>query len=138
MRKKVLFLCTGNSARSQMAEGLLRSVAEDRFEVFSAGTLAKGLHPLAVEAMRDLGIDISLQFSKEVRTFDGQHFDYVITVCDHARQACPVFPGAAPIHWGLEDPAEATGTHDEQLKTFERVRDEILKRVRGFLSSDRD
>ena len=138
MRKRVLFLCTGNSARSQMAEGLLRSIAGDRFEVFSAGTLTKGLHPLAIEAMRNVDIDISSQVSKDVRTFEGQQFDYVITVCDRARQACPVFPGAAPIHWGLDDPAEATGSRDEQLETFERTRDEILKRVRGFLSSDRD
>lgn len=136
MKKRVLFLCTGNSARSQMAEGLLRGIAGDRYEVFSAGTLAKGLHPLAVEAMRGVDIDISAQESKEVRTFDGQQFDYVITVCDRAKQTCPVFPGAAPIHWGIDDPAEAPGGHAEQLKAFERARGEILNRIRLFVSAN--
>ncbi len=136
MKKRVLFLCTGNSARSQMAEGLLRSIAGDRYEVFSAGTLAKGLHPLAVEAMRGVDIDISGQASKEVRTFDGQQFDYVITVCDRAKQTCPVFPGAASIHWGFDDPAEAPGGRAEKLKAFERVRDEILNRIRLFVSAN--
>ena len=138
MKKRVLFLCTGNSARSQMAEGLLRKMAGDKYEVFSAGTHAKGLHPLAVEAMRAIDIDISMQTSKNVRVFDGQSFDYVITVCDRARQACPVFPGSMPIHWGFDDPAEASGPRDSQLETFRRVRDEISHRLRLFVLANKD
>jgi arsenate reductase (thioredoxin) len=138
MKKRVLFLCTGNSARSQMAEGLLRSIAGDRYDVFSAGTQPKGLHPLSIEAMREVHIDISSQTSKDVATFNGQKFDYVITVCDRAKQACPVFPGATPIHWGFDDPAEATRSREAQLKTFERVRDEILSRIRVFVIENKD
>jgi len=138
MKKRVLFLCTGNSARSQMAEGLLRKSAGDRYEVFSAGTAPKGLHPLAIEVMRDVDVDISGQTSKDLRTFDGNSFDYVITVCDRAKQACPVYPGAVPIHWGFDDPAEATASRESQLKTFTRVRDEIFHRIRLFVLANRD
>jgi len=121
-----------------MAEGLLRHMAGDRYEVFSAGTNARGLHPLSVEAMRDLNIDIAAQTSKDVRTFLDQKFDYVITVCDRAKQSCPVFPGAAPIHWGFDDPAEMAGSPEAQLKTFQRVRDEILNRIRLFVLANKD
>jgi arsenate reductase len=138
MKKRVLFLCTGNSARSQMAEGLLRNVAGDRYEVFSAGTHLKGVHPLTIETMREIGIDISNQSSKDVTTFSGQSFDYVITVCDRARQACPVFPGSVPIHWGFDDPAEVVGPHEARLKAFQTVRDEIRSRLRLFVLGDRD
>jgi arsenate reductase len=110
-----------------MAEGFLRSMAGDRFEVFSAGTHPKGLHPGAVEAMREVGIDITRQTSKDVSIFVHNTFDYVITVCDRARQACPIFPGAEPIHWGFDDPADAP--NDQQLATFRRVRDEIRQRL---------
>ena len=130
-KKRVLFLCTGNSARSQMAEGLLREKAGDRFEVFSAGTHPKGLHARSVEAMKEVGIDISQQKSKDVSTYANDKFDYVITVCDRAKQACPVFPGAEPIHWGFDDPAEAP--LDRQLETFRRVRDEINRRLDLFV-----
>src|SRR6516162_4214387 len=99
-KKRALFLCTGNSARSQMAEGLLREKAGDRFEVFSAGTSPKGLHARSVEVMKEIGIDISQQKSKDVSVYANDKFDYVITVCDRAKQLCPVFPGAEPIHWG--------------------------------------
>jgi arsenate reductase len=116
-----------------MAEGLLRNIADDRYEVYSAGTHPKGLHPLSVEAMREIGIDVSKQTSKELNVFLGQHFDYVITVCDRAKQACPVFPGAIPIHWGFDDPAEVRGDRQTQLRAFGRVRDEILSRLRLFL-----
>src|ERR1041385_575638 len=102
-KKRVLFLCTGNSARSQMAEGLLRKMAGNSFDVFSAGTHPKGLHPYSVEVMKELGIDISGQTSKDVAIYTGQTFDYVITVCDRAKHQCPIFPGAEPIHWGFED-----------------------------------
>jgi arsenate reductase (thioredoxin) len=138
MKKRVLFLCTGNSARSQMAEGLLRHIAGDKYEVFSAGTHARGLHPFSVEAMRDLNVDISGQSSKDVSTFIDQTFDYVITVCDRAKQACPVFPGSVPIHWGFDDPAEAPGSREAQLRAFRRVRDEILNRIRLFVLANKD
>ena len=129
-KAKVLFLCTGNSARSQMAEGYLRHLAGDQFEALSAGVEPKQLNPLAVEAMREIGIDISQQKSKDVTTLLGQYIPYVVTVCDNAKQRCPIFSGAyKSLHWSLEDPAEATGTHDEKLTVFRRVRDEIVKRV---------
>ena len=134
-RRRVLFLCTGNSARSQMAEGLLRQMAGDRFDVFSAGTHPKGLHPRSVEVMKETGIDIAHQRSKDVSEYAKEKFDYVITVCDRAKQECPVFPSAEPIHWGFDDPAEAAA--DRQLETFRRVRDEIRKRLNLFLLANR-
>jgi arsenate reductase len=134
-KKKVLFLCTGNSARSQMAEGLLRHMAGDRFEVFSAGTHPSFVRPEAIAVMRELGIDISGHRSKSVDEFLGQPFDFVITVCDHARESCPVFPGPAQrIHWSLDDPAAATGSEAERLGVFRRVRDELAARIRAFLA----
>jgi len=137
-RQKVLFLCTGNSCRSQMAEGLLRNLAGARFDVASAGTRPAGLNPTAVEAMQEIGIDISGHRSKDVSEFDGQRFDTVITVCDRVRQACPVFPGANKMfHWSLDDPAEAQGSHEERMAVFRRVRDEIVDRMREFRSRDR-
>jgi arsenate reductase len=133
-RKRVLILCTGNSARSQMAEGLLRRAGGDGFEVFSAGTEPSGVNPLAVEAMREVGIDISTQRSKSVDEFLGQEFDYVITVCDKANRNCPVFPGRTKrIHWSFDDPAEALGERSERLAVFRRVRDEIKERLRDFV-----
>src|SRR5581483_5562619 len=112
-KPKVLFLCTGNSARSQMAEGYLRHVAGHRFDALSAGTEPKGLNPLAVEAMREIGIDISQQKSKDVREFLGQLIPYVVTVCDRAKEHCPIFPGSfKSLHWGLQDPATAEGTRE--------------------------
>jgi len=138
MKKRVLFLCTGNSARSQMAEALLRSIAGDKYEVFSAGTQPKGVHPLTIEAMQGIRIDIREQTSKNVTSFLGEQFDYVITVCDRAKQSCPVFPGSVPIHWGFDDPADARGSRENQLRTFERVRDEILGRLRLFVLANKD
>ena len=130
-KKRVLFLCTGNSARSQMAEGVLRRMAGERFDVYSAGTHPKGLHPRSIEVMAEIGIDISQHKSKDVSVFSNEKFDYVITVCDRAKQQCPVFPGAEPIHWGFDDPAEAPLTR--QLEIFRHVRDEIRRRVSLFL-----
>jgi arsenate reductase len=134
-KQRVLFLCTGNSCRSHMAEGWLRKLGGDDFEVFSAGSKPAGyVHPLAIEAMREVGIDISRQHSKSLEEFVGQPFDYVITVCDNARDACPSFPGAAhQLHWGFDDPAHASGTDDEKRRVFRRVRDEIQNRLRLFL-----
>ena len=132
-RKRVLFLCTHNSARSQMAEGLLRHIAGDRFEVASAGTEETRVHPLAIEAMREVGIDISAHTSKSLDQFLSQRFDYVITVCDRAGEACPLFPGDGQrIHWSFRDPSAATGSDHERLVTFRRIRDEILGRLRIF------
>ena len=133
-KKRVLFLCTGNSARSQMAEGLLRYLAGDRYDVFSAGTAPKGLHPRTIDSMKEIGIDVSQQRSKDVRTFHGEKFDYVITVCDRAKQNCPIFPGAEPIHWGFDDPAEAEPAKQELA--FRLVREKILQRLRLFLLSN--
>ena len=135
-KRTVLFLCTGNSARSQMAEGLLRELGGDRFDAESAGTTPVGLNPLAVEVMRESGIDISGQRSKSVTDFLSQRFDHVITVCDRAKESCPIFPGAAQtLHWSFDDPAEAGGGEDERKKVFRRVRDEIRHRIRLFLAT---
>jgi arsenate reductase len=131
---RVIFVCTGNSARSQMAEALLRRDGGDRFEVVSAGVEPRGVHPLTVRALAEIGIDISAARSKSVAEFLGQPFDYVITVCDRARESCPVFPGGAQtLHWGFDDPAEATGSEDERLAVFRRVLGEIAGRIRLFV-----
>ncbi len=136
MKQRVLILCTGNSARSQMAEGLLRHLAGDRFEVFSAGTRPSVVNPLAIEAMQEVGIDISGHRSKSLTEFLDQPFDYVITVCDQAAEACPVFPGPAQrIHWSFPDPAAVTGTPDVRLAAFRRVRDAINKQLRAWLAT---
>ena len=130
-RKRVLILCTGNSARSQMAEGLLRNIAGDRFEVASAGVSPTRVRPEAVEAMREIGVDISQQRSKSVEEFLGSEFDYVITVCDNANEQCPVFPGKTQrIHWSFDDPAVAEGDEAARLAVFRRVRDEIAQKLR--------
>lgn len=133
-KKRVLILCTGNSARSQMAEGLLRHLGEERFEVESAGVIASFVRPPAIEAMREIGIDISNHRSKSVDEFAGLEFDYVITVCDHAKENCPFFPASAQrLHWSFDDPAEAAGSPQEQLAVFRRVRDEIRHRLEEFI-----
>jgi arsenate reductase len=135
-KRKVLFLCTGNSARSQMAEGILRSLASDRFEVASAGTHPAGLNPLAVQAMDEIGIDISQQHSKSLDAFVEQRFDYVITVCDRAKESCPIFSGATTtFHWSFDDPAAAQGSEDARMAVFRRVRDELQHRLRLFLAT---
>ena len=138
-KQRVLFLCTHNSARSQMAEGLLRSVAGDRYEVHSAGTEATAVKPEAIQAMREIGVDISGQESKRLDRYVGEPFDWVVTVCDDAREACPVFPGAErQDHWSLEDPSAATGSEEERLEVFRRVRDEIARRVTESFGRSRD
>jgi arsenate reductase (thioredoxin) len=129
-KKRILILCTGNSARSQMAEGLLRHDAGDRFEVFSAGIEPSYVRPEAVAAMGELGIDISGHRSKRVDEFSGQQFDYVLTVCDNASESCPSFPGkSVTIHRNFEDPAAIAGSQQEKLAAFRRVRD----RLRAYL-----
>lgn len=130
-KKRVLILCTGNSARSQMAEGLLRHDAGDRFEVFSAGTKPSRVRPEAIAVMRELGIDISNQRSKSVDEFQGQPFDYVLTVCDNARESCPIFPSkTVTIHQSFEDPAALEGPDEERLALFRRMRDEMRSYLR--------
>lgn len=135
-RKRVLILCTGNSARSQMAEGLLREIAGDRFEVASAGVAPTHVRPEAITAMNEIGIDISQQHSKAVDEFTGQAFDYVITVCDNANEQCPTFPANTQrIHWSFEDPAAVEGDETMRLAAFRLVRDEIQQRLRSFAAS---
>jgi len=136
--KRVLFLCVGNSCRSQMAEGWLRHMAPDRFDAYSAGSMAAGLNPNAVTVMAEAGVDVSHQRSKRVDSLAQRRFDYVVTVCDAAHRECPVFVGqvGARLHWPLEDPAEATGSHDEVLRVFRRVRDQIEARVEHFVAEE--
>ena len=135
MRTRVLILCTANSARSQMAEGLLRHEGGDRFDVASAGIQPSSVRSEAIEVMWELGIDISRQRSKSVEEFVGQDFDYVITVCDTAKQSCPVFPGKTTLmHLSIEDPAAAEGDQASRLVIFRRVRDDLRERLRGFLA----
>ena len=130
---RVLFVCTGNSARSIMAEALLRQHGRDRFEVFSAGTDPRGVNPLTLKVLAEAGIDSSWARSKSVNEFLGQSFDYVVTVCDQARQSCPAFPGVhESMHWGYEDPAEAAGSEEERLAVFRRVFVALGERVRQF------
>ena len=137
-RIRVLFVCTGNSARSVMAEALLRHHGRDAFEVHSAGTEPKGINPLTLRVLAAAGIDASFARSKSVDEFLGRSFDYVVTVCDQARQSCPVFPGAhESLHWGYEDPAAAQGTDDERLAVFRKVFIQIGERVAQFVTLTR-
>jgi|SRR5215208_1697252 arsenate reductase len=137
-KPRVLFLCTHNSARSQMAEGMLRNLAEGRFEVHSAGTEATHVRPQAIKVMEEIGIDISGQESKTLARYLGQPFDYVITVCDEANEACPVFPGAKNrLHWSLEDPSRAYGSEEERLAIFRRVRDEIREHIEQQFANEK-
>ena len=134
--KRILILCTGNSARSQMAEGVMRHESRGSIEVFSAGTKPSGLRAEAVAVMKEIGIDISGGRSKSVDEFRGQAFDYVITVCDNAAESCPVFPGATErLHWAFEDPAAVEGTRDEREAAFRKVRDQIRLKIRTFLNA---
>jgi len=131
--QRVLILCTGNSARSQMAEGLLRQSAGDRFEVFSAGTRPGTVRPEAIAVMNEIGIDISRHFSKHVDEFAGQPFDYVLTVCDNAKESCPVYPvGTKQVHQSFEDPAAVRGSEAERMDAFRRVRDQLAAYLKNF------
>lgn len=132
-KKRVLVLCTGNSARSQMGEGLFRAEGGAGVELFSAGTKPGSVRPEAITVMKEIGIDISGHRSKSVDEFAGQSFDYVVTVCDNARDSCPVFPaGTERIHWSFEDPAAVEGSEGERLSAFRRIRDQIRERVKAF------
>jgi arsenate reductase len=137
-KKRILFLCTGNSARSQMAEGLFRHEGGDRYEVFSAGTRPSLVRPEAIAVLAELGIDISSQRSKSVDEFVAQPLDIVITVCDNAKESCPVFPGRTlRLHWPFEDPALVLGTEEERQAAFRKVRDQIRRRIRTFLDAEK-
>ncbi len=134
---RVIFLCTHNSARSQMAQGWLRHMAGDRFEVESAGTERRAVHPLAIRAMAERGIDISGAISKLFIGFMQDRWDYVITVCDAANERCPLFPGQVKrLHWPFEDPSQAPGTEEQRLAVFRRVRDEIEDRLDHWLRTE--
>jgi arsenate reductase (thioredoxin) len=133
LRQRVLILCTGNSARSQMAEGLLRHDAGNRFDIFSAGVNPTKIRPEAITVMRELGIDLATHRSKHVDEFAGQSFDYVLTVCDHAREVCPIFPAqTVAIHHSFPDPAALNGPETERLALFRTVRDQIREYLRTF------
>lgn len=135
---KVLFLCTGNSARSQMGEGLFRNEGGEGFEVSSAGTKPSTVRPEAIAVMKEIGIDIAGHRSKSVDEFSGQSFDYVVTVCDNARDSCPVFPAStARIHWSFEDPAAVEGSEHERLAAFRRIRDQIRGKVLSFFEDQK-
>ncbi|MCL6647339.1 MAG: arsenate reductase ArsC [Chloroflexi bacterium] len=137
-RRRVLFLCTGNSARSQMAEAWLRALGGEAFEVHSAGTEPRGLHPLAVTVMREVGIEIGHQVSKSAEPYLGEPWDFVITLCDRARESCPILPGASEqIHWSIDDPADPALPEGQRLRVFRRVRDEIKQRVSLFVTAQR-
>lgn len=130
---RVLFLCTHNSARSQIAEALLRHIGGERFEVVSAGTEATRVHPLAIRAMAESGIDISNARSKLLDEFLDRRFDYVVTVCDAANESCPIFPGSPNrIHWSFPDPSAVEGSEEERLQAFRKVRDELTMRIRNW------
>lgn len=134
MKKKILVLCTGNSCRSQMAEGYLRYFAENNAEIYSAGIETHGVNPRAIATMKEDGIDISMHTSNHINEFNDIVFDYIITVCDHARENCPYFPSRAKVfHHNFPDPAKATGTEEEIILTFKDVREEIKKYCQDFI-----
>jgi len=132
---KVLFLCTGNSARSQMAEAFLRKYGNDYFDVFSAGLEPKGINPFTIQVMEEIEIDMSQHTSKDLKQYLGKtHFGYLITVCDRAEQNCPIFPGMGMrLHWSFEDPAAFEGKQEDKLAKFREIRDQIDERVRSWL-----
>jgi arsenate reductase len=135
-RRRVIFVCTHNSARSQMAEGMLRGWGGSRYEALSAGTEATDVRPEAIAVMREIGIEISGQSSKTLEPFLGQRFDWLVTVCDQAREACPTLPGVAnQAHWSVDDPSAAQGDEEERLAAFRTARDDLARRVRGFLAA---
>lgn len=134
---RVLFLCTGNSCRSQIAEALLRHLGGDRVEASSAGTDPQGVHPLALEVLREAGIDASSQRSKALEVFAGQQFAFVITLCARAQERCPKWPGVEYIHWSIDDPSAVSGTGGERLRAFRKARDEIRQRISLFLLANR-
>ena len=137
MKKRVLFLCTNNSCRSQMAEGIANHELEDKIEAYSAGTTPTAVNPRAIQAMKEIGIDISGHRSKVMDEFADQHFDYVITLCDSANEQCPLFfGGVKKMHLGFDDPAAAAGSDEEIMAAFRKVRDEIKARLIEFFTNE--
>ncbi len=133
---RILVLCTGNSCRSQIAEGFFRHYGGSQVEIFSAGLEPKGVNPRAIQVMKEVGVDISRHTSDHLSKYLGQSFDYIITVCDNAAANCPVFPGAGTkMHWPFEDPAEAVGTEEQILSVFRRIRDDIGIKVKNWLET---
>jgi arsenate reductase len=133
-KRRVIFICTHNSARSQMAEAMLREFGGEAFEAFSAGTEAAGIRPETIQVMNEIGLDISGQRSKTIDEFRGQSFEWFITVCDQAQQNCPVLPGVEEVaHWSIEDPSVTDGTPEERLAAFRQARDLIRNRLRLFI-----
>lgn len=138
-KKRVLFICTHNSARSQMAEGIMNALYGDKFQAFSAGTNPSKVNPLAIEVLKEIGIDISYHRSKSIDEFKGETFDYVVTVCDNAKENCPYFPGGKKyVHRGFMDPASVEGTYEEKLSAFRKVRDEILNWIKEFFIENKE
>jgi arsenate reductase len=138
-KKRVLFICTHNSARSQMAEGIMNALYGDKFQAFSAGTNPSKVNPLAIEVLKEIGIDISHHRSKSIDEFKGETFDYVVTVCDNAKENCPYFPGGKKyVHRGFMDPASVEGTYEEKLSAFRKVRDEILNWIKEFFIENKE
>jgi len=137
-KKRVLFLCTANSCRSQMAEGITNNFFGKELEAFSAGTQASFVNPTAIDVMKEIGVDISNHRSKNLSVFDGQSFDYVITLCGDANETCPLYiDGTKKTHIGFDDPAKATGTQEETLNEFRRVRDEIKERLTAYFQAEK-
>lgn len=134
-KKKVLFICTHNSARSQMAEGILRSLYPEDYDAYSAGTEPTEVSPYAVKVMDEIGIDISPHRAKNIKEFIDEMFDYVVTVCDHAKESCPFFPGRTVIHKSFKDPSQLKGTEMEILEGFREIRDEIMTWIASFFKS---
>jgi len=138
-KKRVLFICTHNSARSQMAEGIMNALYGNKFQSFSAGTNPSKVNPLAIEVLKEIGIDISHHRSKSIDEFKGETFDYVVTVCDNAKENCPYFPGGKKyVHRGFMDPASVEGTYEEKLSAFRKVRDEILNWIKEFFIENKE
>ena len=138
MKKRVLFLCTANSSRSQMAEGLINHFLGDKIAAFSAGTEATYVNPTAIEVLKEIGIDISSHQSKNLAAFDGQGFDYVITLCGNANETCPLYIGGTKkMHIGFDDPAKTQGIKEEILREFRRVRDEIKEKLTAFFQAEK-
>lgn len=136
--KRVLFLCTGNSCRSQMGEGFLRYLGGDDFEALSAGIMPSGINFMAITVMAETGINIAAQRSKPIKEFLGQQFDYVVTVCDNAKEACPAFPGRYKrLHWNLDDPVKAKGSDEEAIIVFRKIRDQIKNYIELFLKENK-
>ena len=135
-KEKIIFICTGNACRSQIAEGILRSIASDKFDVFSAGSYPSKVHPMSIKVMKNIGIDISSHTSDSISNFLSEKIDIVITVCDNANAVCPVFPGKVErIHWSIKDPFKGWGSDPHDLDNFTRIRDDLNERIKNFLKN---